>query len=533
MTPSLLPDPESCYRALSARDRRFDGVFFVGVTSTGIYCRPICPARLPARPNCRFFPTPGMAEAEGFRPCLRCRPERAPGRAPVDASKRLAERAAARIGAGALNGAGVEDLATELHVGPRQLRRALKKEYGATPVQLAQTHRLLLARRLLAETSLPMGRVAAASGFSSLRRFNTLFRERYGMSPGQMRGRGRSRRGETSIPALNLTLDARPPFQWEELVGFLDARTIDGVEAVDGVGRAGGVGRAEGPGGVEVVDGMDRVGSGDGPLPRYLRTLRVEGHRGWVAVERSEGDSPSLNVELSFSLLPVLMATLTRLRHLFDLDAEPEVIGEHLVPDPILGPRVRRCPGLRVPGAGDGFEIGWRAILGQQVSVAAARTLASRFADAFGEEGGEEDRLPPGLRRFPVAPEVVIEAGPDAVGALGIPRTRARCVVELALAVADRAVSLEPGGDVEETLTRLERIRGIGPWTARYIALRALHWPDAFPDGDLGVRKALGGVSAAEVRRLSGPWRPWRAYATLYLWSVDGPTPRTRRENAP
>ena len=497
MTPSILPDADTCYRALSARDRRFDGVFFVGVTTTGIYCRPVCPARLPARSSCRVFPNPGAAEVEGFRPCLRCRPERAPGRAIVDASRRVAERAAVRIGAGALNQGSVEDLATELHVGPRQLRRALKREYGATPVQLAQTHRLLLAKRLLTETTLPVGQVAFASGFSSLRRFNALFRERYRMSPSRLRRELRPGAPDAPAPALTLTLDYRPPYDWEGLTGFLAARAIDGVESVE---------------------------VGEDVPARYLRTLAVDGHRGWAAVQPSERDSPSLRVELSLSLIPVLMPVLTRLRHLFDLDAEPEVIRAHLEPDPVLGPRVRRRPGLRVPGAADGFEIGWRAILGQQVSVAAARTLARRFADAFGEPADEGDCLPPGLSRFPVQPGAVVEAGPDRIAALGLPRSRAESVAELARAVAEGTVVLEPGGDVAETMERLQRIPGIGPWTARYIALRALHWPDAFPDGDLGVRRALDGSSAAEARRVAQPWRPWRAYATLYLWSVEGPT---------
>ena len=497
MTPSILPDADTCYRALSARDRRFDGVFFVGVTTTGIYCRPVCPARLPARSSCRFFPNPGAAEVEGFRPCLRCRPERAPGRAMVDASRRVAQRAAGRIGEGALNRGSVEDLAGELHVGPRQLRRALKKEYGATPIQLAQTHRLLLAKRLLTETSLPVGQVAFASGFSSLRRFNALFRERYRMSPSRLRRESRPASSDLPDPTLALTVDYRPPFDWEGLIGFLAARAIDGIELVEG---------------------------GEGVPGRYLRTLAVDGHRGWAAVQPSKGDSPSLRVELSLSLLPALMPALTRLRQLFDVDAEPGVIRAHLEPDPILGPRVRRRPGLRVPGAADGFEIGWRAILGQQVSVAAARTLAGRFADAFGEEVDEADQLPPGLSRFPVQPGAVVEAGPERIAGLGIPAARAGSLAELARVVAEGGVTLEPGGDVEATMARLERIPGIGPWTARYIALRALHWPDAFPDSDLGVRRALGGVSAAEARRVAQPWRPWRAYATLHLWCVEGPT---------
>jgi len=540
-------DPTTCYRALTARDRRFDGVFFVGVTTTGIYCRPVCPARLPARDRCRFFGHAGAAEAAGFRPCLRCRPERAPGRAIVDASRNLAERAAARIGAGALNEGGVDDLAAELHVGPRQLRRTMKREFGATPVQLAQTHRLLLAKRLLTESSLPVTQVAFASGFSSLRRFNALFKKRYRMSPSRLRrdgggagpdqesegseagaspehesggsvagasreqegggsvaGASREQKGGGSVTGtapdqesggfaaapLTLTLEYRAPYDWEALLAFLAARTVPGLEIVEESREA----------------------------TRYLRTMSIGEHRGWVAARPAPDGTPALEVEVSLSLLPVLMLVLTRLRSLFDLDAEPETIRAHLEDDPVLAPRLRRRPGLRVPGAADGFELAWRAILGQQVSVRAARTLAGRFAEAFGEAAPASAGLPDGLVRFPARAEVVSEAGPERIRELGVTGSRSECIHRLAQLVAERGVVLDPGADVEGTMSRLQSVKGIGPWTARYIALRALHWPDAFPDGDLGLRQAMGGASASDLRRAAEPWRPWRAYAALHLW---------------
>jgi AraC family transcriptional regulator, regulatory protein of adaptative response / DNA-3-methyladenine glycosylase II len=501
----MLPDRDTCYRALRSRDRRFDGVFFVGVTSTGIYCRPVCPARLPARNRCRFFPHPGAAETEGFRPCLRCRPERAPGRAIVDARSNLAERAVKRIAAGALDRASVEDLAAELCVGPRQLRRAMKGICGASPIQIAQTHRLLLAKRLLAETDLPVSRVAFAAGFSSVRRLNALFRERYRMSPTRLRRRGNGTghptgsgagRPEPAGGAFTLMLDYRPPLAWAPLLRFLEARAIPGVESVRSV-------------------------AGD-PL-RYLRTVDVEGCPGWIAAGPRNGGS-SLEVMVSPSLLPALPSVIARVRHLFDLDADPCEIDGHLALDPVLAPRVRERPGLRIPGTMDGFELGWRAILGQQVSVRGARTLAGRFAESLGAAppGGDGTApFPEGLRRLPVRAGVVADASLDRIREVGLPRARAEAVRALARVVAEGQVRLETGVDVEDTLGRLQELPGIGPWTARYIALRALQWPDAFPDGDLGLRKALGGVAPEEARRRAEGWRPWRGYAALHLW--EGP----------
>src|SRR5918999_1405488 len=393
-------DTAGYYRALAARDRRFDGVFYVGVTSTGIYCRPVCRARTPRRERCRFFNNAAAAERAGFRPCLRCRPELAPGHSSVDAVGRLASAAAARIGEGALNGGDVESLARELGVGSRHLRRVLEREVGVTPVELAQTQRLLLAKRLLTDSDLPVTEVAHASGFQSLRRFNALFRARYRLNPTGLR---RAHRNGNDRPTgkdgtaerendgvVSLTLAYRPPFAWPPLLRFLAARATPGVERVEG--------------------------------DRYLRTIAIAEHRGWLGITHVRSGE-ALNVEVSGSLIPVLMPVLARLRHLFDLDANPSDIDGHLSREG-LAPLVRRTRGLRVPGAVDGFELAVRAILGQQVSVRGATTLAGRFAAALGDAlSGEAP-----VRRLTPTAERVTDASVDEIAAIGLPRARAASI---------------------------------------------------------------------------------------------------------
>jgi AraC family transcriptional regulator of adaptative response / DNA-3-methyladenine glycosylase II len=358
-------DRDSCTRALEARDARFDGVFFVGITSTGIYCRPICPARATLRKNRRFFSTAAAAERSGFRPCLRCRPELAPGLARVDAVPRLAETAASRIAAGALNGRGVADLADELGVSDRQLRRAMQQEVGVTPIELAQTHRLLLAKRLLTDTRLSISRVAYASGFQSLRRFNALFSDRYRMRPDSLR-RQRSRQ-QIAPPneGVTLTLSYRPPIDWDALLGFLAARSTPGVELVE--------------------DGA------------YVRTARVGDRVGVIRVRlargKTAGDARAAQLEVSAPLVSSLMPICAAVRELFDLDADPEKIESHLA-SAGLAPRRKLRRGLRVPGAFDGFELAVRAILGQQVSVKGATTLMARLSDAWLKEDFASHRMP-------------------------------------------------------------------------------------------------------------------------------------------
>lgn len=473
-------DHETCYRALASRDVRFDGLFFVGVTSTGIYCRPVCTARTPGRARCRFFSVAALAEREGFRPCLRCRPELAPGLAPVDAVATLARQAAARIESGALNdGAGLEDLAGDLGISARQLRRAVRQEFGVSPIELAQTNRLLLAKQLLADSALPIVEVALASGFSSVRRFNALFRRHYGFPPSRLR---RSRLAVKSRDTFRLMLAYRPPLAWHEMLRFLAGRATTGVELVSSTS--------------------------------YARTVAVGRHRGWLRVEPVAGRH-ALAIELSTALTSVLPQVLAKLRHLFDLRARPDVIDLQLSHDSRLSESVSRTPGLRVPGAFCGFELAVRAILGQQVSVAAATTLAGRLAMQFGES---IETPHAGLRRVPPSPQQLALAEPGELTRLGILKSRATTIRELARAVFREELDLEPGADVEHAIERLVEIPGIGDWTAHYIAMRALHWPDAFPAGDLGLLRRAGLMTAAALRKHADAWRPWRAYAAMHLW---------------
>ena len=497
---------ESFNRALDARDARFDGVFFVGIATTGIYCRPICPARRTLYRNRRFFSNAAAAERAGFRPCLRCRPELSPGRARVDAVPRLVAAAAERISAGALNGVSVDRLAAELGVSGRQLRRALQQELGVSPVELAQTRRLLLAKQLLTETRLSMSVVAHASGFQSLRRFNALFRDRYRLNPEAIRRNvsgSSSRRSTTLAPQemLRISLSYRPPIDWTALIGFLAPRATPGVE--------------------HVANGC------------YSRTVRLGEHTGVVRASHDPAarPNPAVHLEISASLLPVLMPLSARIRQLFDLDCEPAAIETHLR-STRFDALDRGHRGLRVPGAFDGFELALRAILGQQVTVKGATTLSARLASAFGET---VDTGVPELTRLSPGAERIAQASLSSIRDIGLPVARATTIQRLAREVAEGSLRIGPDADVREVTSQLTALPGVGPWTADYIAMRALHWPDAFPAGDLGLRRAMGGLTEGKLRKLSEPWRPWRSYAAMYLWmkaalpngsEVDGPASR-------
>ncbi|MBA3342753.1 MAG: helix-turn-helix domain-containing protein [Gemmatimonadaceae bacterium] len=484
----MTQDTAALYNALSSRDSRFDGVFYIGVTSTGIYCRPICPAKTPKAANCRFFDSAEAAEKASFRPCLRCRPELAPGNAPVDDAHRIAHLIAHRIDEGALDdGAGLERIATDFGWSSRQIRRIVQKELGVSPIELVQTRRLLLAKQLLTETALPIIKVAYASGFSSVRRFNDAFSGRYGIPPTHFR---KAADGAKSTPAsggsFTLQLTYRPPFDWAGLLRFLSARALRHVE---------------------------RVGD-----DAYFRTVQLGTHTGWIVV-RHAPKKRALLVELTHTLTPVLPALLGRLRNLFDLSARPDVIAEQLMQDGLLADIVAQHPGLRVPGAFDGFELATRAILGQQIAVKGATTLAGRFVEAFGEP---IETPHAGLALLSPRPHRVAAAKFEDLTELGIVQSRARSIIALAAEMASGQLKLEAGVNPHETIERLMKISGIGRWTADYIAMRALRWPDAFPKEDIALRRKLGGVSAARAEVLSQPWRPWRSYATLHLWQSEG-----------
>jgi AraC family transcriptional regulator of adaptative response / DNA-3-methyladenine glycosylase II len=469
-------DAATCYRALRARDTRFDGRFFVAVSSTRIYCRPVCTVKPPKRENCRFYPSAAAAEQGGYRPCLRCRPELAPGNSSIDATSRLAQAAASLIEDGTMNGAGMEGLAARLGVSERHVRRALGAEFGVSPIEFAQTQRLLLAKRLLTDTALPVTEVALASGFGSLRRFNALFKARYRLNPQQLRRRV----VRTAADTLRFELSYRPPYDWDWMSTFLGDRAVLGVESVE-------------PG-------------------AYRRTVRVEierrEHLGWLEVVPARG-KPALAVTLSASLAKAAPVILGRVKSLMDLSCHPAEVSR------ALGALAAGRPGVRVPGAFDGFEVAVRAILGQQVSVAAARTLAGRFAAAF---GAPVETPFPGLTTTFPAPARVAALGAAKIATIGLPAARARTLHGLARAMSAGGLELAPNADPERTLAMLRELPGIGEWTAQYIAMRALAWPDAFPHTDLGVMKALGETRPRHVLAAAEAWRPWRAYAVMHLW---------------
>ena len=476
------------YAAFKAKDTRFDGRFFIGISSTGIYCRPVCRAKLPKAENCTFYDTAAAAEQAGFRPCLLCRPELAPGTAPVDATLSLARRAARLFEEHCGSGQNIEEFVHRLGCSDRHLRRAFTAEFKVSPVQYLQTCRLLLAKNLLTDSNLSVTDVAMAAGFGSLRRFNDLFKKQYRLAPTALRRQAAGAKiHDTNV---TLALGYRPPYHWRQMLQFLSLRAIRGVEFVS---------------------------NGE-----YMRTVHLmHGEQkhiyGWIRV----GHRPEKNelaVTMDSALLPVLPQVLARVRHLFDLYCEPDAVYETLASMNTIRPGL--CvPGTRLPGCFNAFEMAVRAVLGQQITVKAAGTLASRLADAYGTP---VDTGMDGLTRAFPSPEALVALNgriSDHLGPLGITGARANTILDLAKAFMREEIDFSVFAQPEQEMEKLLAIRGIGSWTAQYITMRAIGWPDAFPHTDYGVKKALAPHTKNEIVAMAEAWRPWRSYATVNLWN--------------
>jgi len=477
---------DACYRAVATRDPRFDGRFFTGVKTTGIYCRPICPARTPHADHVTFFPSAAAAQEAGFRPCLRCRPETAPDLGAWRGTSNTVSRGLALIEMGALDEADVDTLAGRLGVGERHLRRLFRQHLGASPIAIAQTRRVLLAKQLLHETRLPMIDVALSAGFGSVRRFNETFQTLFGRPPSELRHGSQPEIAASAAGEIRLHLRYSPPYDWPAMLGFLRRRAIPGVEVVT--------------------------------EESYSRTIQLEGERGMVSVRPGEGHA--LCAAVRFPQLAALPTIIARLRRQFDLTADPVAIGEHLSQDPMLAPLIQARPGLRLPGAWDGFELAMRAVLGQQITVVGAIRLAGRMVEQYGHPLEAPE---PGLTH--VFPEPTALADAD-LAKLGMPRSRGATLSAVAAAAANDSTLFDPTRELEEAVQRLREIRGIGEWTAQYIALRQLREPDAFPSADVGLLRSMSKLegktfSSAQLLERSQSWRPWRAYAAQHLWSAE------------
>ena len=468
-----------CSRARLSRDPRFDGKFFIGVVGSMVYCRPICPAPTAKEKNCRYFATAAAASEAGFRPCLRCRPECSPGTPAWLGTSNTVSRALRLIGESGLEDGGVESLAERLGVGSRHLRRLFLRHLGATPMAVAQTRRLHFAKKLIDETRLPMGQIAMASGFGCVRRFNAAIRKVYKRTPTQIRRLVRQK-GTPSENQYRFRLNFRPPYHWEGALSYLAARATPGVEAVQ--------------------NGC------------YRRTISLNGGDGYFEVSL-DAEHDALVARIEFGDPQLLFFIVERVRAMFDLNADWATIVRTLKPDPSLAPAMDTDPGLRVPGSWNGFELTIRAILGQQVTVKGATALAGRLAARFGKPFAG----PPGLTHLFPTPEVLADAN---LGGIGLTGARAETIRALARAVASGKIDFEGVVDTETFLQRLCEVPGIGKWTAQYVAMRALREPDAFPSSDLGLLRALKLKSYRDLESRAEAWRPWRAYAAMYLWRM-------------
>jgi AraC family transcriptional regulator of adaptative response / DNA-3-methyladenine glycosylase II len=517
-----IDDRDTCYEIFRAKDARYDGRFFIGITSTGIYCRPVCKARLPKPENCRYFLTAAEAEKAGFRPCMICRPELAPGASRIDASSELARKAVYFLRDNCDSGLSLAELSNLLGCSERHLRRVFKDEFNVTPVEYMQTCRLLLAKQLLTETQLPVLDVAMTAGFGSVRRMNELFRSRYGLSPLSFRRRARAEGGKpekgktkggkpesgkikggkleggdrilSGAETVTVSLGYRPPYDWDDVLAFLKPRAIPHVEIV--------------------ADGA------------YERTLRLRSRGGKVCAGTirvsNDAKSRALNAEMSEPLVPVMSQVISKVRQMFDLDCDPEIIEEKLeglkpyLPNGIV-------KGIRVPGCFDAFEMACRAIIGQQITVKAATTLIGRVAEACG--GMIETGIEGLDRTFPDSREIAAMGGADGrgvtddFGKLGVIASRSNAIYSLACALTEEnGLRLDRAADPETEMERLKKIRGIGNWTAQYVAMRTMGWTDAFMETDAGIRKALPDMTDKERLKISEKWKPWRSYAMMELW---------------
>jgi AraC family transcriptional regulator of adaptative response / DNA-3-methyladenine glycosylase II len=479
-------DPASCYQAILARDARYDGVFFTCVKTTGIYCRPICPARPPKRENCRFVASAAAAQEAGFRPCMRCCPESSPDFGAWRGGSVTVSRAMALIENGMLDADGVEAVAERLGIGERQLRRLFRGHIGASPVAVAQTRRVLLAKQLIHQSNLSMNEVALASGFGSVRRFNETFQKLFHRPPGEFRRNSTARRPST--PGITLLLPYRPPYDWTGVIRFLQARAIPGLEVV--VGQT------------------------------YSRIIELDGAVGSLEVTDAPGKA-ALRATVRFPSLEALPKIIARIRRTFDLGADPGAISAALSRDPILAPLVAARPGLRVPGAWDGLEIAIRAVLGQQITVRAATMLAGKLVLSLGRPVADQIRLAGLTHTFPAPRRITLEA----VAAIGLPRARADAISGLAAAARANPTLFEARRDLEDAIVRLRELPGIGEWTAQYIAMRVLRESDAFLAADVALQRILAvdgrRPGAGELLARAECWRPWRAYAVLYLWTAE------------
>lgn len=477
------------YEAFKAKDTRFDGRFFVGISSTKIYCRPVCHARQAKAENCTFFSSAAEAEQAGYRPCLLCRPELAPGSSIVDASPALAKKAARLMEENCGSGLSVEAFAARLGCTDRHLRRVFENEFHVTPVQYLQTCRLLLAKNLLTDTNLSVLDVAMASGFGSLRRLNDLFKKQYGLSPTALRKSAAD--GDRHTHEVKIALGYRPPYQWDRMLDFLAVRAIPGVEKVEN--------------------------------GTYMRTVQINGrdkkrHIGILTVKQGT-KKDTLSVKISDTLIPVLSQVLAKVRHLFDLYCDPDTVYDTL--QSMNEIRSGLCiRGTRVPGCFDSFEMAVRAILGQQITVKAASTLAGKIVQVYGKP--IETETASLAYTFPTAEDIIMleDNITECFGVLGVIASRSNSILTLARELTNGNIKLDQCANPQEEMRKLLEIKGIGSWTAKYIAMRTMGWTDAFLETDIGIKHALPNFTPKERLKLSEKWQPWRSYATVNLWNT-------------